>query len=218
MECGPSSHCGVLGGSTYFTIMDKEKPGVRLAEMIYPLIVEVEKSEMGYRTVKGEGKYLQTKYISVGGTNDVEGIQFEINAYVAPEGQTQPPKPCYVIGLYGGKLMTKFSAHAIGEGHGEDWDYNKGGLAPMNGPFSIGISGVFADPGHKTGGSEIYDQLLIENYKEFDEFMLNPDGKTFTIKASGKRYLNDNDNREHERSIEVSLTFSSPVGGIELAH
>lgn len=157
-------------------------------------------------------------YMSAGGINDVEGIQFEINAYVAPEGQSQPPRPCYVIGLYGGKLMTKFAAHAFGEGHGENWDYNKGGLAPMNGPFSIGIPYLFAEPGHKTEGSEIYNQLLIENYKEFDEFLLNPDGKTFTVKASGKRYHNDNNNREDERSIEVSFTFSTPVGGIEFAH
>lgn len=48
MECGPSMHCVVLGGSTYFTIFDKDKPGVKRAEIIYPLSVEVEKSEMGY--------------------------------------------------------------------------------------------------------------------------------------------------------------------------
>jgi hypothetical protein len=214
-ECDPDAHCAVLGGSSNFIIPDKNRPGVRLTELIYPLDVVLENSEMGFRTVKGEEKYLQTLYISAVGLNKVEGVQFEIKAYNAPEGQPQPPQPCYVIEISGGKLMTNLSSHANGIGHGEIWDYNKEGLAPMDGPFSIGIPYVFADPGHKTSPNEIYDQLLIENYREFEEFLLNPDGKTFMAKASGKRYLKD-DNMEHERSIEVSLTFSVPVGGINL--
>jgi hypothetical protein len=217
LECDASTHCDVLGGSSYFIIYDKNKPGVRLAEMIYTIDVVQEGSGMGYRTVKGDEKYVQTSYGSSYGTNDVEGIQFEIKSYVAPKGQTQPAEPCYVIGLSGGKLMTKIFAHANGNGQGESWDYNIEGLAPSKGPFSIGIPYVIADPGHETEGSEIYDQLLIENYKEFDRFMLNPDGKTFTIKASGKRYRLDIGSQEVQRSIEVSLTFYAPEGGIDLA-
>jgi len=59
---------------------------------------------MGIRGVDGKEKYVNTYNSAADDTNSVEGLNLEIKAYVAGEGQLAPLSPYYVIWLTGGNI------------------------------------------------------------------------------------------------------------------
>ena len=206
-KCNSASmHCPVLTGSSQMIEYDDE--GNKVKDVNHPLQVSVSKTTMDEKN----GKLVTTRHYTADGENDMDQVNLEIKPYWAPDGQVQPIAPNYVIWLTGG-IGFDFSnprRKPTGAGKGETWDDWKQELVPMEGPFDIVIPSDFNNADHAIETNEVYDQFLIANYKEIDEYLLNPKGD-FVIKKSGKRYKSADGSQETEGLVEVEITLTPHV-------
>jgi hypothetical protein len=202
-NCSYSTHCPVVSGSSKLKVYDDEG---RVKEEVNNSL-EVSKT---VNTLDEKSGKLQTTYTySAAGTNEMDAINLEIKPYDAPEGQVQPLKPNYVIWLTGG-IGFDFSAprrKPMGNGTGKFWDENANSLVPAEGPFEIVVPSDINMADHAIEANEVYEQLLITNYAEFENYLLNPMGN-FTIKASGKRYKYSEGTSEYDGMVTVEIVFS----------
>lgn len=209
-KCTASMHCPILSGSSkYKEYNDK---GEVAKDVNFPLHVSVTRTSMDEKS----NKLVVTSTYSASGVNEMEMLNLEIKHYDAPFGQPQPIAPNYVIWLTGGKDFKYIRNTPRGNGSGKQWDDMKEMLVPMEGPFNIDIP--YSINEHiEVEDPEVYEQLLISNYKELDNFLLNPKG-SFIIKASGKRYKLNEGNQESEGyvDVEIKLTPHVSIPQIEL--
>jgi hypothetical protein len=205
-DCDPLEHCPVVEGGSDFQARDPNDYSKIIFANRYPLIVSKKESKMGFRGIDGKEKYVTTFNSTASDTNAVEGLHLEIKTYVAGEGQLAPLSPNYLIWLTGGKYLDKLRIHPMGKGGASQWDINKEKLVPIPDPVSVGIPYSIAQPEADMSLYKIYDPLLIENYREFEEYLLNPIG-TFSISAAGIRSENS-ENYNLNTSVSVTISFS----------
>ena len=201
-QCTFSMHCPILTGTSNYKEYDEK--GKVAKEVKFPLEVSVTQTSMSEKSNKLTTTYTYT----ASGTNNMESLSLEIKHYDAPDGQVQPLIPNYVIWLSGGKEFKYAALSPTGNGSGQHWDDFKERLVPSDGPFGIGIPYSLCDADKGIEGSEVYEQLLIQNYKELDAFLLDPKG-SFTIKASGKRYNLNEGNQEIEGKVDVEIKLTT---------
>ena len=214
-ECDASTYCPVITGSSEFAVRNDTNYAIVISDKLYPLYVQKSITSKGYRFINKktgniEEKIVKTENFSASGENNVEGLSLNISAFHAPSGQIAPLVPGYVMKVSGGKYLSRIRETPVGDGEWLRWDDEKETLSPENQPLGIGIPYLIADPSHELFDNEIYDQLLIRNYRQLDTFMLDPADKIFVIQASGKRYLKS-DYSEYEGQIEVSINLA-PFG------
>jgi hypothetical protein len=206
-KCNSASmHCPVLSGASKRTEYDAD--GNVVKDVNLPVTVQVTQTILDEK----DGKLVVTNRYTAGGENDMDEIIFEVKPYWAADGQVQPLAPNYVIWLTGG-IGFDFKnprRKPTGEGNGEAWDDWKQQLVPVEGPFSITIPSDLSVADHAYEINEVYDQLLMTNYAELDNFLLNPKGE-FVIKKSGKRYLKSEGSQETEGQIDVEITLTPHV-------
>jgi len=208
-DCSPSMHCPILTGSSNYSEYDDKGEASNIIK--FPLEVSVTKTSKKTKS----NKLVTTYTYKASGTNEMESVGLEIKPYNAPFGQPQPLSPNYVIWLSGGKDWKYGGKTPYGSGSGQHWDDFEEQLVPSDGPFGIGIPYTFSDADHGVDGAEIYEQLLVSNYKELDNFLLNPIG-SFTIKAAGKRYNYFEGNEEREGRVEVEIELTPHLGIVPL--
>ncbi|NJO68359.1 MAG: hypothetical protein HC830_02965 [Bacteroidetes bacterium] len=166
-KCTASMHCPILSGSSNYT--EYNEKGEVAKDVNFPLHVSVTRTGMDEKS----NKLVTTSTYSASGVNEMEMLKLEIKHYDAPFGQIQPIAPHYVIWLTGGKDLKYIRSTPTGNGNGKKWDDMKEMLVPMEGPFEINIPGSINEY-HEVEAPEVYEQLLITNYKELDNFLLNP--------------------------------------------
>ncbi|MDO9253972.1 MAG: hypothetical protein Q7U54_00565 [Bacteroidales bacterium] len=210
-ECNPSTNCPVFTCTSDNSVLRANYSSTPALKE-YPLYVKKNSTSNGYKFVNinkgGQEKYVQTERFTASGENSVDKLNLYIIAYIAPSDQLAPLLPCYELQLNLGTPMYKLRERAFGEGEWLRWDDIKEKLVPVNEPIPIGVLAK-VDPSRKME-DEIYEPLLIKNYKEFDEFMLNPEEKVFTIQTSAKRYLKSYSS-EYESQIDVVIKLA-PMG------
>jgi len=210
-ECNPSTNCPVFTCTSDNSVLRANYSSTPALKE-YPLYVKKTSTSNGYKFVNinngGQEKYVQTVRLKASGENSVDKLNLYIIAFIAPSDQLAPLLPCYELRLDLGTPMYKLRERAFGEGEWLRWDDIKEKLVPVNEPLSIGVLAK-VDPSRKME-DEIYEPLLIKNYKEFDEFMLDPAEKVFLIQASGKRYLKSYYS-ENESKIDVVIKLA-PMG------
>lgn len=206
-KCNSASmHCPVLIGSSQ--LIEYDENGNVIKDVNFSLQVSVTKTTMDEKN----GRVVTTRHYNAEGENNMDQINLEIKPYWAPEGQVQPLTPNYVIWLTGG-IGFDFSnprRKPTGNGKGETWDDWKQELVPMEGPFEIAIPSDFNNADHDTEINEVYEQLLIADYKDFDDYLLNPKGE-FVLKKSGKRYRKVDGSQETEGVVEIEITFTPHI-------
>jgi hypothetical protein len=202
-KCTASMHCPILSGSSKY--QEYNDKGEVAKDVNFPLHVSVTRTSMGEKS----NKLVTTSTYTASGINEMEMLNLEIKHYDAPHGQIQPIKPTYVIWLTGGKEFKYIRNTPTGNGTGMYWDDQKEKMVPMQGPFNIDIPGSF-NVHKEVEAPEIYEQLLITNYQELDNFLLNPKG-SFIIKAAGKRYNLNEGNQEMEGKVDVEIKLTPHV-------
>ncbi len=202
-KCTASMHCPILSGSSKYN--EYNEKGEVAKEVNFPLDVSVTRTTMDEKS----NRLVTTYTYSASGINEMEMLNLEIKHYDAPFGQPQPITPHYVIWLTGGKEFKYIRNTPTGNGTGKRWDDMKEMLVPIDGPFDINIPGSINEH-HEAEAPEVYEQLLIANYKELDNFLLNPKG-SFTIKAAGKRYKLNEGNQEMEGKVDVEIKLTPHV-------
>jgi hypothetical protein len=205
-ECDPTMHCPILSGGSDFQARDALDYSTVLFANRYPLIVKIIKNEMGIRGIDGKEKYVNTYNSAADDTNSVEGLNLEIKAYVAGEGQLAPLSPYYVIWLTGGKYLDKFRIQPFGRGGAMQWDIYKEKLVPISDPVGVGIPYVIAEPEADMSLYKTYEPLLIKNSADFERYLMNPYG-SFKIYASGKQ-AQENENFTSEGQVTVTISLS----------
>lgn len=211
-ECNPSANCPVFTCASDNSVLRVNYSNTPALQQ-YPLNVKTTSTSNGLRWVNkknsdSQEKYIQTERFYASGENSVDRLNLSIITYIAPSGQLAPLVPGYELRLDFGTPMYKLRERAFGEGEWLRWDNEMEKLVPVNEPFSIGVLAKVG-PTYKTE-EEIYEPLLFKNYKDFDEFMLNPEEKVFTIQTSAKRYIKSYYS-EYERQIEVVIKLA-PLG------
>jgi hypothetical protein len=164
------------------------------------------REETELKEVDGKSKFATTYLSNLEDTTLLEGLTLEIKTYVADDGQLPTLTPKYVIWLMGGKYLEHLSKRSSGSGSAMHWDYNYSKLVPVKGELNVGIPYVISEPYGNANIYQTYEPLLISNYKEFEKFLLKPSG-TFTIEASGNRFIN-NDNLTSEEHISLTINLS----------
>jgi hypothetical protein len=205
-ECDAGDHCPILSGSSNDIERDPNDVTKRVKDERYPLYVGRDYTEMGYRYVGNQEKYVQTIVSKAEGSNSVEALQLEIKAYIGVQGALPSLVPQYVIWLSGAIYLDKLSMHPEGNGSNMRWDDNLEKLVPTNDPNFIGIPYTISDADISLNENQVYEQLIIKDVKGLDAYLLNPVG-SYTVTASGKRYSTD-DNYESEGNISVTITFN----------
>ncbi|MDZ7604311.1 MAG: hypothetical protein U5K79_01715 [Cyclobacteriaceae bacterium] len=211
----PGDLCAVITGSSDYVVRDEADYSKILSKQQDPFYVKATSTSDGMRWVNKKNsdrqeKYVQTERFSASGENNVDGVSMNIIAYIAPSDQLAPLVPSYEIRLEGNKPFHRLREQAVGEGEWFRWDDEEEKLVPVNEPLNIDINGrLRVDPSRKDE-DEIYEPLLIKNYKDLDEFMLDPSEKIFTIQASGKRHRQDYYS-EYESKTEVVINLA-PFG------
>jgi hypothetical protein len=203
-ECSPTTHCPVVSGGSDFQARDPLDYSTILFKNRYPLIVRKTTNEMGIRGIDGKEKYVNTYNSMAEDTNAVEGLNLEIKAYVAGEGQLAPLLPHYVIWLTGGKYLDKLRIQPVGQGGAMQWDIYKEKLVAIPDPVGIGIPYVISEPEADMNIFKTYEPLLIKNSGDFDRYMMNPVG-SFKIYASGNQ---SEENANFVREVLVSVVIS----------
>ncbi len=210
-ECNPSTNCPVFTCTSDNSIL-RANYSKTPALKEYPLYVKKTSTSNGYKFVNinsnSQEKYVQTGRSTASGENSVDKLNLNIISYIAPSDQLGPLVPCYELQFDIGTPLYKLRERAFGEGEWLRWDDIKEKLVPVNEPKSIGVLAK-VDPSRKME-DEIYEPLLIKNYKELDEFLLDPAEKVFLIQASGKRYIKG-DSHENESHINVVIKLA-PMG------
>lgn len=205
-NCSSATHCPIVAGTSKY---DEYNDKAQVVKEIHNLL-DVSKSVTTLDDYSG--KLITTRTYSASGTNDMDVLNLEIKPYNAPQGQLQPLTPQYVIWLTGG-LGLDFKNPArkpVGDGTGQHWEYEKEMMVPDAGPFEIIIPADINEADHSTESGEVYDQLLITNYREFENYLLNPKGE-FKIKASGNRNVNYNGTEEKNGFVEVEISLTPYV-------
>jgi hypothetical protein len=207
-ECNTSKNCPVFTCTSDNSVLRANYSKTpELKE--YPLYVKKTGTSNGYKFVNinsnSQEKYVQTDRITASGENSVDKLNLNIISYIAPSDQLAPLLPCYELQFDIGTPLYKLRERAFGEGEWLRWDDIKEKLVPVNEPLPIGVLAK-VDPSRKME-DEIYEPLLIKNYKELDEFMLDPKEKVFLIQASGKRYIKG-DSHENESHINVVIKLA----------
>lgn len=206
LDCSPDMHCGVVSGGSDLKARDPYDYSKILFNNRYPVYVRKIRNEIALKDIKGQSKFVTTYMSNLEDTTLIEGLTIEIKPYVAGEGQLPTLTPHYVIWLMGGKYLEHLSKHSIGSGSAMRWDENFSKLVPVQGELNVGIPYVISEPHGSTDIYQTYDPLLISNCKEFEKFLLNPAG-TFTIEASGNRFIKD-DNFMSKESISLTINLS----------
>ncbi|MBV5313075.1 MAG: Ig-like domain-containing protein [Prolixibacteraceae bacterium] len=205
-ECDPTTHCPILSGGSDFQARDPLDYSIVLIKNRYPLIVRTIINEMGIRGVDGKEKYVNTYNSAADDTNSVEGLNLEIKAYVAGEGQLAPLSPYYVIWLTGGKYLDKLRIQPFGRGGAMQWDIYKEKLVPISDPVGVGIPYVIAEPEADMTLYKTYEPLLIKNSVDFERYLMNPAG-SFKIYASGNQ-TQENESFTSESQVTVTISLS----------
>ncbi len=205
-ECDAGDHCPILYGSSQDIVRDPNDVTKIVKDERYPLYVGRDYTEMGYRYVGNQEKYVRTIDSKAEGANTVEAIQLEIKAYVGAEGALPSLVPQYVIWLNGAMYLDKLRIHPEGNGSNMGWDDFKEKLVPTNNPNFIGIPYTISDADISLNENQVYDQLIIKDVKGLDDYLLKPVG-SYTITASGNRTTKD-ESFESEGTIKVTITFN----------
>lgn len=209
-ECDAGEHCPILSGSSNDIVRDPNDVTKTVKDERYPLYVGRDYSEMGYRFVGNQEKYVQTIVSKAEGSNTIEAIQLEIKAYSGAQGELPSLVPQYVIWLNGAVYLDKFTMHPEGNGSNMRWDDYQEKLVPTNDPNFIGIPYSISDADISLNENQVYEQLIIKDVKGLDDYLLKPTG-SYTITASGNRYTRD-ESFESEGTIKVTITFNpAPV-------
>ena len=212
-DCTADTHCALFAASSELKNLDATMPKAEH----YPIYVTQINETQEYKEVKNYRKWVVSATSNISGLSSVEGLFLEVKTYNAPEGMLQPLTPNYVIGLWGvGAGNGGFNQKAYGEGTKMIWDSYKETLVPVDGPFGIVIPKTIADPGHNVKENEIYDQILLDDYKKFDQYLLKPLGN-FRIGKTAKRYTFDENYREWKQNVVVKIDISPSFDEPELA-
>jgi len=213
VKCEPETSCPVFNGGTKFVL--KRDPGtMRITEIKeYPLQVATQYLEQDFKWIKDQEKYVVTASQSASGINTLEGLNIEIKPYKPAsnsDGATLTPlKPAYVLWITGGRDWTQ-AEEPKKDGTNLRWDDFKEQLKPTNESVSLGIPYEINSPEKPLySGENGYQQLLWNDVKGFDEFLLNP-WRDYGISATGDRYYKD-DYSETKVSISVTISLGPDV-------
>lgn len=201
-NCDASTHCPVVKGSSKYKVYDEH--GNINEEVNNSLDVQ---NSVTVKDDLSEGLTTSITY-QASGLNDMDALNLEIKPYNAPFGQVQSLSPQYVVWITGGLGFdfTNPQRKPMGNGEGQRWDYEKQKLVPMPGPFEIIIPSNINEADYVTEPGETYEQLIMSNYKEFENYLLHPDGD-FSINLSGLRYYFSEGSEESDGTVSVVITL-----------
>lgn len=227
LKCEAYTHCPVFDGSSKY-VLERDMNTMKVTKSKEsPLQVTSKYMEQDFRWLKNKEQYVVTASTAVAGINTIEGINIEIKPYKPadnPRGATLAPlKPSYVLWITGGRDW-KLTDEPESYGTNLIWDDAKEKLVPKQSALSLGIPYEINSPEkpHQDGENR-YDQLLLNDVKGFDDFLLNPNIR-YKFSTNGIRYYKDD---YSETKITVTVTISmapeaelaplKPVNEAELA-
>ncbi|MFV0376807.1 MAG: hypothetical protein ACK5JD_05825 [Mangrovibacterium sp.] len=207
-NCEADMHCPVFDGSSKY-VLERDLNTMKVTKSKeYPLMVSSQYMEQDFRWLKEKEQYVVTASTSTAGTNTLEGLNIEIKPY-KPAQNTQgatlaPLQPPYVLWITGGRDW-KLAGEPEAPGKNLRWDDAKEKLLPQQGVLSLGIPYEINSPERpREDGKNRYEQLLLNDVKGFDDFLLNP-MREYGISATATRYYNDD---YSEKKISITLTMS----------
>ncbi len=206
--CRPEDHCPVFNGSSKFVISRNENGTIKESRD-FTLRVSRSSLEQDFRWVKDKEKYVVVSKSNVSGINDWEGINVEIKPFMpaSSDGNTAMPslKPPYVLWIEGGRTMNNLLEEPYGSGENMVWNDTKEKLVPIDSKLSLQIPYEFNSPERpERDGENYYQQILIQNVGELDNFLLNPSG-SWSNSFSVTRYYKDD---MAETKIKINGTFT----------
>ena len=208
MKCDAGTHCPVFDGSSKY-VLERDMNTIKITKSKeYPLMVISKYMEQDFRWLKNKEQYVVTASTAVSGINTLEGLNIEIKPYMPAanrEGATLSPlKPSYVLWITGGRDW-KLAGEPETYGKNLRWDDSKEKLIPQPGALSLAIPYEINSPERPDeDGENKYQQLILNDAKGFDSFLLNP-VISYGILANGERYYKDD---YSETKVTVSVTIS----------
>ncbi len=213
MECESETHCPVFDGSSKY-VLKRDPNTMKITEIKeYPLQVTTKYIEQDWKWMKEKEQYVVCASQQTSGANTLEGLNIEIKPYkpaTNSDGATLIPLiPTYVLWITGGRDW-KQAEEPKKNGINLRWDDIKEKLMPVNEAVSLGIPYEINIPSiPERDGENYYGQLLLNDVKGFDEFLLNP-LKAYSITAMATRYRK-NDYYESRTTITVRISLGADV-------